>query len=166
VIVAARRAGEDPSDEAQYGDRIPYVIIRGAPNSRLVDRAVPPEDVLNDRCAFINAQYITSASLTRQASHKRLDAAYYIQHQLIPPLDRIFCLVGADVKAWYEGMPKAARSDQPAEAVMFSPRRQRIINRLKIDEHFSSSQCAVCGESTNEGELCFLIADRLFDKKG
>ena len=48
VAVAARRMAEDPNDEPQYGDRIPYVIIRGPPGTRLVDRAVPPEDVLND----------------------------------------------------------------------------------------------------------------------
>jgi DNA polymerase zeta len=86
------------------------------------------------------------------ASHKRLDAAYYIIHQLIPPLDRIFCLVGADVKAWYDEMPKAMRADQPGEAALLSPRRQRITNRIKIDEHFSSSQCILCGEHTEEGE--------------
>jgi DNA polymerase zeta len=40
---------EDPNDEIQYGDRIPYVIVRGAPGARLVDRAMPPEAVLNDR---------------------------------------------------------------------------------------------------------------------
>lgn len=40
---------EDPNDEPQYGDRIPYVIARGDPGMRLVDRAVPPEAVLNSR---------------------------------------------------------------------------------------------------------------------
>lgn len=49
VVVAARRAGQDPNDEAQYGERVPYVIIRGAPNSRLVDRAVAPEEVLKNK---------------------------------------------------------------------------------------------------------------------
>lgn len=47
VAVIARRQLEDPNDEAQYGDRIPYVIARGAPNERLVDRAVAPEELLD-----------------------------------------------------------------------------------------------------------------------
>jgi DNA polymerase zeta len=47
VSVAARRQLEDPNNEAQYGDRIPYVIARGAPNDRLVDRAVPPEELFD-----------------------------------------------------------------------------------------------------------------------
>ena len=48
VTVAARRMLEDPNDEPQYGDRIPYVIVRGDPDSRLVDRAAAPEDLLNN----------------------------------------------------------------------------------------------------------------------
>jgi DNA polymerase elongation subunit (family B) len=43
---------EDENDEAQYGDRIPYVIVRGEPNSRLVDRAVAPQELLNNRSVF------------------------------------------------------------------------------------------------------------------
>jgi DNA polymerase zeta len=47
VMVAARRQLEDPKNEAQYGDRIPYVIARGAPHERLVDRAVAPEELFD-----------------------------------------------------------------------------------------------------------------------
>ena len=47
--MAAVRVIKDPNDEPQYGDRIPYVIIRGEPNSRLVDRAVAPEELFYDR---------------------------------------------------------------------------------------------------------------------
>ena len=47
VVVAARRQLEDPNNEAQYGDRIPYVIARGAPQERLVDRAVAPEELFD-----------------------------------------------------------------------------------------------------------------------
>ena len=49
VTVAARKMVEDPNDEPQYGDRVPYVILRGGPGTRLVDRAVTPEEALNDR---------------------------------------------------------------------------------------------------------------------
>ncbi len=47
MAVVARRQLEDPHNEAQYGDRIPYVIARGAPDQRLVDRAVAPEELLD-----------------------------------------------------------------------------------------------------------------------
>lgn len=42
---------EDENDEVQYGDRIPYVIIRG-PQARLVDRAVSPEELLQNKCVL------------------------------------------------------------------------------------------------------------------
>ena len=48
-MVATRRKAEDPNDEAQYGDRIPYVIVRGAPGSKLVERAVDPLEFINNR---------------------------------------------------------------------------------------------------------------------
>ncbi|KAJ3553039.1 hypothetical protein NM688_g3832 [Phlebia brevispora] len=128
VAVAARRMAEDPNDEPQYGDRIPYVIIRGSPGTRLVDRAVRPEEVLND-------------------AHKYIDAPYYISRVLIPPLERIFNLVGADVRGWYDEMPKALHADEP-DSVLMSPRKASkqaaLINRYKIDEHFFSSHCIVC----------------------
>ncbi|KAH9835559.1 uncharacterized protein C8Q71DRAFT_709525 [Rhodofomes roseus] len=139
VTVAARRMLADPNNEPQYGDRIPYVIVRGDPDSRLVDRAVSPEELLNNR-------------------QKHLDAAYYISRVLIPPLERIFNLVGADVRAWYDEMPKALRTDQP-EAVLQSPRKAKrqmnsaAANPFKIDEHFLTSRCLVC-KAPAPGGLC------------
>ncbi|TBU65073.1 hypothetical protein BD310DRAFT_944016 [Dichomitus squalens] len=139
VTVAARRMLEDPNDEPQYGERIPYVIARGEPGSRLVDRAISPHELFRD-------------------SHKRLDAAYYISRVLIPPLERIFNLVGADVRSWFDDMPKSLRADQPD--ITFSPRKNKrnvlVANALKIDDHFTSSQCLICGRFTPEAlcELC------------
>jgi DNA polymerase zeta len=40
---------EDENDEPQYGERIPYLIARGEPDVRLVERAVAPEDFLHNR---------------------------------------------------------------------------------------------------------------------
>ncbi|KAI1797881.1 hypothetical protein LXA43DRAFT_969080 [Ganoderma leucocontextum] len=131
VTVAARQMLEDPNDEPQYGQRIPYVIARGEPGSRLVDRAIAPHELFRD-------------------SHKRLDAAYYISRVLIPPLERIFNLVGADVRSWFDDMPKSLRADQPD--VTLSPRKNRrtvmVANALKIDDHFTSLHCLVCGTFT------------------
>ncbi|KAG1864196.1 hypothetical protein DFJ58DRAFT_680547 [Suillus subalutaceus] len=132
VAVAARRMMEDENDEVQYGDRIPYVIIRGDPQTRLVDRAVSPEELLQNK-------------------HMQLDASYYISRVLIPPLERIFNLVGADVRAWFDDMPKAIRINHPNPLAM-SPQKKRITaNRLKIDEHFQSSQCLACGGLSSDG---------------
>jgi DNA polymerase zeta len=47
VMVAARKMLEDIAYEPQYAERVPYLIARGAPGSRLVDRAMDPLDFLN-----------------------------------------------------------------------------------------------------------------------
>lgn len=53
VAVAARHMVEDSGYEPQYGERVPYVIVRGKPLERLVDRAVSPEEVLKDRYGIV-----------------------------------------------------------------------------------------------------------------
>ncbi|KAI0689616.1 hypothetical protein BC835DRAFT_1368378 [Cytidiella melzeri] len=132
VAVAARRMLEDPNDEPQYGDRIPYVIARGPPGTRLVDRAVAPGILLND-------------------GSKHLDGTYYISRVLIPPLERVFNLLGADIRSWYDEMPKPLRADE-AESITFSPRKLRpqtlIAGRAKIEEHFYGSRCLTCNAPT------------------
>jgi DNA polymerase zeta len=49
VIVAARKMIQDPNYETQYAERVPYVIAKGEPGSRLVDRAMDPYEFLQDR---------------------------------------------------------------------------------------------------------------------
>lgn len=53
-MVAARRMLEDPGREPQYGERVPYVIIRGRPGARLVDRAIDPLDLINNKYALLS----------------------------------------------------------------------------------------------------------------
>ncbi|PSN70266.1 hypothetical protein BS50DRAFT_571548 [Corynespora cassiicola Philippines] len=88
--VAAKRMIADPRTEPQYGERVPYVVITGAPGARLVDRCVDPEVLL-------------------RSNHIELDAEYYISKNLIPPLERIFNLMGASVRQWYDEVPKIQR---------------------------------------------------------
>ncbi|KAI6133072.1 hypothetical protein EDD16DRAFT_1529837 [Pisolithus croceorrhizus] len=126
VTVAARRMLQDPNDEPQYGERVPYIIARGSPHARLIERAVMPEEILAN-------------------PHMQIDAVYYIEKVLIPPLERIFNLVGADVRAWYEEMPKAIEVDQ-RDPLASSPKKPKrfTTSRSNIDEHFSSTRCLAC----------------------
>nr|POE90174.1 dna polymerase zeta catalytic subunit [Quercus suber] len=87
ALIATKRMLRDPRTEPQHGERIPYVVIAGAPGARLWERCVEPERLLHD-------------------AHAELDAEYYISKNLIPPLERIFNLVGANVRQWYDEMPK------------------------------------------------------------
>lgn len=72
ALISTRRMLEDPRTEPQYGERVPYVVITGAPGARLIDRCVAPEQLLRDD------------------GTAELDADYYISKNLIPPLERIF----------------------------------------------------------------------------
>ncbi|KAF8132341.1 hypothetical protein EV363DRAFT_1583317 [Boletus edulis] len=123
VAVAARRILQDENDEPQYGERVPYVIVRGDPHTRLVEKAITPGEFLANR-------------------KLRIDASYYITRVLIPPLERIFNLVGADVRAWYDEMPKTITVDEQ-DPLAHSPRKRAPVhgNRFKIDEHFQSARC-------------------------
>lgn len=80
----------------------------------------------------------------------QLDAMYYITRVLIPPLERIFNLVGADVRAWFDEMPKPHYFNST-----ISPTKTKALvetdNCLNIEEHFSSSQCLVCGDPASQG---------------
>lgn len=63
---------------------MPYVVVCGVPKQALIQLVRRPEEVL-----------------TGQAAGLRLNANYYISKQLIPPLDRVFSLMGVDVREWW-----------------------------------------------------------------
>lgn len=136
ALIATKRMLADPRAEPQYGERVPYVVITGAPGARLIDRCVSPETLL-------------------QNDHLELDAEYYISKNLIPPLERIFNLVGANVRQWFDEMPKIQRirnvtlpigsvatgqSDAAGALVQNGP------GSLKktLESYMKSSTCLVC----------------------
>lgn len=132
ALVSARKMLQDARAEPQYGERVPYVVITGAPGARLIDRCVSPEELLRN-------------------PHWQLDADYYISKNIIPPLERIFSLVGANVRQWYDAMPKIRRIHQTKglgtkkrtlEAYMLSV--HCIICRRKITGTAELSLCRFC----------------------
>ncbi|KAJ7492610.1 hypothetical protein FB451DRAFT_1022509 [Mycena latifolia] len=133
AALAARQAITE-NIEPQYSERVPYVICRGPPKSRLVDRVAGPLDVLKNR-------------------HLHLDAHYYISRVLVPPLDRILSLAGCDVPKWYRDMPKGKSLD--IEVASPSKLQQKDLEEdiFNINEHFLNSRCLACGASSKE-EIC------------
>nr|XP_018263770.1 DNA polymerase zeta subunit [Kwoniella dejecticola CBS 10117]OBR85928.1 DNA polymerase zeta subunit [Kwoniella dejecticola CBS 10117] len=133
AAVAYRRILKDPRDEPQYGERVPY-IISNADGKRLIERARTPEDILANRTLSI-------------------DSEYYIRNLLIPPLSRIFNLVGADVENWFDTMPRTKRVgkyERQNEIFRSNTRRGNGKGKgkgrgMRIDSHFKSSHCIVCG---------------------
>ncbi|ODH51256.1 hypothetical protein GX48_02685 [Paracoccidioides brasiliensis] len=135
ALLSSKRMLEDPRTEAQYGERVPYVVISGAPGARLIDRCVPPEVLLHD-------------------SQLELDAEYYISKNIIPPLERIFNLVGANVRQWYDEMPKyqRVRRVESAEEYASASREGVFSTKKTLESYMKSSSCVVCREKLDEGE--------------
>lgn len=79
---------------------------------------------------------------------------YYITHTLIPPLERIFNLVGTDVRKWFNDMPKPGRLDvtRAGSIAAADEEENDSNNRHNIDEHFKSMLCAVCKLPSEDGE--------------
>jgi DNA polymerase zeta len=129
ALISARKMVEDPRLEPQYGERVPYVVVTGSPGARLVDRCVAPEVLLSD-------------------AHMALDAEYYITKNLIPPLERIFNLVGASVRQWYDEMPKyrPIRRVEAGQAglVAGGPPAGGGTRQRTIESYMKSSMCVVC----------------------
>ena len=124
ALISTRRMLEDPRAEPQYGERVPYVVITGAPGARLIDRCVAPEVLLHN-------------------DHNELDAEYYISKNLIPPLERIFNLVGANVRQWYDEMPKFQRIRR-VEAGTLPNGKEPLFSKKTLESYMKSSSCLVC----------------------
>ncbi|KAK9434378.1 hypothetical protein V1505DRAFT_359959 [Lipomyces doorenjongii] len=119
AMISARKMQEDPRAEPQYGERVPYVVIAGALGSRLVDRCVSPETLLMNNNMF-------------------LDSDYYITKNIIPPLDRIFNLIGVSVRSWYDEMPKVVRIPHQLQD------SDSVSKKSLIHSYMKSSLCIVC----------------------
>lgn len=77
----------DRRSEPRVGERVPYVIVCGMPGVALIQLVRRPMEVLQD------------AAL-------RLNATYYLTKQILPPLGRVFQLIGVDVFSWYKELPR------------------------------------------------------------
>ncbi|KAI3327289.1 DNA polymerase family B [Xylariaceae sp. AK1471] len=130
ALISTKKMLEDARAEPQYGERVPYVVISGAPGARLIDRCVAPEELLGN-------------------SHLSLDSEYYISKNLIPPLERIFNLVGANVRQWYDEMPKVQRIHR------VDPSYGNLLAKKTLESYMKAAACLVCGTKTkNEGSIC------------
>jgi DNA polymerase zeta len=135
ALISAKRMLEDPRLEPQYGERVPYVVITGSPQARLIDRCVAPDVLLHD-------------------AQSELDAEYYISKNIIPPLERIFNLVGANVRQWYDEMPKYQRIRR-IEAALVQDTGEAGLTKKTLESYMKSSTCIVCrGALDSEFPLC------------
>jgi DNA polymerase zeta len=114
-----KKMENDPTAEPEYGERIPYVVASRGINNRLIDDVVLPTDFINDDSLQLNWNY-------------------YITKQIIPPLSRIFNLIGVDVKQWYDEMPKEFRVNQ------FVDQDGDSRPKKTIDQYYKTTHCVIC----------------------
>lgn len=77
---------KDHRNAPQYKERVTYVVRKGNKSERLQDKCLSVEDFLMGK--------------------NELDDQYYIDKVLVPPLERVFNLIGVDVRKWVSEMPK------------------------------------------------------------
>jgi DNA polymerase zeta len=123
AIVATKAMRADPRAEPRYAERIPYVVIHGEPGARLIDMVVDPMELLAIDSPF------------------RLNDLYYINKQIIPALQRVFGLVGANLNQWLIEMPRPVR-EAFAKRPIYAPNP----HRTRIDYYYLSKHCTLCGE--------------------
>nr|DBA26585.1 TPA: hypothetical protein GDO54_010826 [Pyxicephalus adspersus] len=115
----------DRRSEPRVGERVPYVIVYGSPGVPLIQLVRRPIDVLQDH-------------------NLRLNATYYITKQILPPLSRIFSLIGVDVFSWYDELPRIQKA--------FSTARNELDTRKgTISQYFTTLHCPICDELTQHG---------------
>lgn len=71
----------DRRAEPRRGERVPYLVVNGSPGLPLIRLVRSPHEYLRDEGLKINA-------------------LYYISKVIIPPLNRCFLLIGADIAQW------------------------------------------------------------------
>lgn len=123
AIIANKNVNKDPRNEPQYRERVPYLVFQDSLKARVKDRCISPEN-------FIKS-YATTNPL-------KLDSEYYITRVLIPPLERIFNLIGADIKGWYKELPK------------FNREQIKSKNIFEFGNVIKSNSCLSCGSKLEE----------------
>ncbi|XP_069090700.1 DNA polymerase zeta catalytic subunit isoform X2 [Pleurodeles waltl] len=114
----------DRRSEPRVGERVPYVIVYGTPGVPLIQLVRRPIEVLQD------------PSL-------RLNATYYITKQILPPLNRLFSLIGVDVFSWYDELPRVQKACSIA--------RSEDSRKGTISQYFTTLHCPVCDDLTQHG---------------
>lgn len=123
-----RMLEHDVRAEPRVGQRVPYVIVYGSPGAPLFQLVRRPQEVLQEGL--------------------RLNAHYYINNVVIPPLERVFGLMGADVRQWFASLPRPVGVSLAPEA-----NSSWRLRKATISQYFVNQSCRVCG-SVGTDEVC------------
>uniref|UniRef100_A0A8D9BNJ6 DNA polymerase n=1 Tax=Cacopsylla melanoneura TaxID=428564 RepID=A0A8D9BNJ6_9HEMI len=119
----------DARSEPRVGERVPYVIVSGAPGLPLIKLVKSPHELLQD------------FSL-------RLNSEYYITRVIVPPLERCFLLLGTPILPWYTNLPRKLFVYLPS---VLNERKKKST----ISQYFASVNCVCCNNVTqNKKGVC------------
>lgn len=135
ALVATKAMRKDPRAEPRYAERVPYVVVNGPPGSRLMDLVLSPDEFFDKRMRY------------------SVNYHYYIDKQIIPSLERLFLLAGANIRSWYANLPRT--SVKARHHVFDTPSKTRPFDRnfRSIDSFYMSKHCRLCGAIGND-TLC------------
>jgi DNA polymerase zeta len=98
--------------------------------------------------------------LLEVGSPYRLNELYYITKQIIPALQRVFGLLGADLNKWFNEMPRPIRPtlakrqstsghsaySSGGSFIRLGLNKKASTKGSRIDTYYMSSHCAICGD--------------------
>ena len=88
----------------------------------------------------------------QETSGLRLHATYYITKQIIPALNRVFLLAGADLKSWFLDIPQSTRTLPRVATVQAA--EGKAVRKSTLDQYFKSCACPLCGALQGTPGLC------------
>lgn len=138
--VAMTRRRVDPNDLIQTGERVPYVIINRQESGRLRDSAERPEFVLFP--GPTGAGGGAAGGGWAQWVAPELNAPYYIFSRIVPSLERIFSLIGVDVRHWIKFDMRRQQKRQPLDR----PPPSTGGGASTMFRYLESNNCVLCDE--------------------
>ncbi|QHS76572.1 DNA-directed DNA polymerase [Saccharomyces paradoxus] len=142
AVVVKRRINEDHRAEPQYKERIPYLVVKGKQGQLLRERCVSPEEFLENE-------------------NLELDSEYYINKTLIPPLNRLFNLIGINVTTWAQEIVKSKKANTTSTKGENIVRVGTSVTCCNCGEEFtkirSNQLCGDCLEKRSTTSSSFLI---------
>lgn len=118
AVVATKLMENDHRAEPQYKERVPYLVVKGKSGQILRERSISP------------LEFFANPDL-------ELDSEYYITKTLVPPLSRLFNVIGIDVSEWAYELKKYKKAHS-------------TVNNKKIEKIGNLLLCSHCKEPYNK----------------
>lgn len=153
AVLSRQMMTQDPMAVPPFRWRVPYVVISGLPSAPLKHLIRSPMLVMQR---------------SRSDSPIRINGTYYVEKCVLPALERVLTLAGADVVKWYYQMPRTRyRKRQVIYPSMdgndghAGGEQKSRQNQTTLDSFVNRTACLVCGDdSATDKNLCVYCSGR------